>query len=259
METTTQQCSPAAIMQVGMGFWPSKVLLTAVNEGLFTQLAQKPLSLSEIKKLFGWNCTNRNASDFLDTLVALKFLSRQGIGDNAVYSNTDETNFFLDKNKPSYMGGILEMANNRLFRFWANLDEGLRTGLPQNEIKQGENLFEAIYKSPELLREFINAMSGISLGNFMAFATKFNFSKYKTLCDIGGAGGMLGIQVATHNPHIRCTSFDLPEVEPIAKEIIERFNLSDKIKTATGNFFHDPFPPADIITMGMILHDWDIA
>jgi len=253
----TQQLTPANIMQVGMGFWPSKVLLTAVNAGLFTHLAQKPLSLPEIKKLFGWNCTNRNASDFLDTLVALKFLNRQGIGDDSVYSNTDETDFFLDKNKPGYMGGILEMANNRLFHFWANLDEGLKTGLPQNEIKHGENLFEAIYKSPELLREFINAMSGISLGNFKAFATKFDFSKYKTLCDIGGAGGMLSIQVATHNPHITCTSFDLPVVEPIAKEIIERFKLSDKIKTATGDFFSDPFPPADIITMGMILHDWN--
>jgi hypothetical protein len=257
METTTQQLSPAGIMQVGMGFWPSKVLITAVNEGLFTHLAQKTMSLPEIKELFGWNCTNRNASDFLDTLVALKFLNRQGMGDSAVYSNTDETDFFLDSNKPSYMGGILEMANNRLFHFWANLDEGLKTGLPQNEIKHGENLFDAIYKSPELLRGFINAMSGISLGNFKAFANKFDFSKYKTLCDIGGAGGMLSIQVATHNPQISCTSFDLPEVERVAKEVIERFHSSDKIKTATGDFFKDSFPPADIITMGMILHDWN--
>jgi len=257
MEQAKQHLSPADIMQVGMGFWPSKVLLTAVNERLFTHLAKQPLSLPEIKKLFGWNCTNRHASDFLDTLFALKFLNRNGIGDNAIYSNTPETDFFLDRNKQTYMGGILEMANNRLFRFWADLDTGLKTGLAQNEMKQGgENLFDAIYKSPELLREFINAMSGISLANFTTFATRFDFSKYKSLCDIGGAGGMLSIQVAKHNPHITCTSFDLPTVEPIAKEIIQSFNLSDKIKTATGDFFTDPFPKADIITMGMILHDW---
>ena len=257
MEQAKQHLSPADIMQVGMGFWPSKVLLTAVNERLFTHLAKQPLSLPEIKKLFGWNCTNRHASDFLDTLFALKFLNRNGIGDNAIYSNTPETDFFLDRNKQTYMGGILEMANNRLFRFWADLDTGLKTGLAQNEMKQGgENLFDAIYKSPELLREFINAMSGISLANFTTFATRFDFSKYKSLCDIGGAGGMLSIQVAKHNPQITCTSFDLPPVEPIAKEIIQSFNLSDKIKTATGDFFKDPFPKADIITMGMILHDW---
>lgn len=257
MQTSTQQLNATDIMHVGMGFWPSKVLLTAVNEGLFTELAKQPLSLADIKKLFNWNCTNRHAGDFLDTLFALKFLDRQGMGNNAVYSNTSETDFFLDKNKPSYIGGILEMANNRLFRFWADLDEGLRTGLPQNEIKNGENLFEAIYGSPELLRGFINAMSGISLGNFAAFAERFDFSKYKTLCDIGGAGGMLSIQVAKNNPHMKCTSFDLPAVEPIAKEIIESFDLSDKINTASGDFFKDEFPSADIIAMGMVLHDWN--
>ena len=258
MQPTTQQLNPADIMQVGMGFWPSKVLLTAVNEGLFTHLAQKPLSLAEIKKLFGWNCTNRHASDFLDTLFASKFLERQGIRDNAVYSNTIETDFFLDKKKPSYMGGILEMANRRLFRFWADLEDGLKTGLPQNEIKQGEEtLFEAIYKSPELLSNFIHAMSGLQMGNFIKFATRFDFSRYKSLCDIGGAGGMLSIQVARHNPHITCTSFDLPPVEPIAKEIIQSFNLSNRIRTMKGDFLTDSLPPADIFIMGNILHDWN--
>ena len=257
MQTSTQQLNATDIMHVGMGFWPSKVLLTAVNEGLFTELARQPLPLAEIKKLFNWNCTNRHAADFLDTLFALKFLDRQGMGNNAVYSNTNETDFFLDKNKPSYIGGILEMANNRLFRFWANLDEGLRTGLPQNEIKNGANLFETIYASPELLRGFIHGMSGIQLGSFATFAERFDFSQYKTLCDIGGAGAMLSIQVVKNNPHMECTSFDLPPVEPIAKEIIESFGLSDNVNTVSGDFFKDEFPSADIITMGNILHDWN--
>src|SRR5450432_4809521 len=113
MQTTAPALTPAAIMQVGMGFWPSKVLLTAVNKGLFTHLAQRPLSLKEIKTLFTWNCTDRHAADFLDTLVSLKLLNRQGMGDGGLYSNTPETGFFLDKKKPAYMGGILEMANNR--------------------------------------------------------------------------------------------------------------------------------------------------
>lgn len=258
MQSTKQQLNAADIMQVGMGFWPSKILLTAVHEGLFTHLAQKSLSLPEIKKLFGWGCTNRHASDFLDTLFALKFLQRQGIRDNAVYSNTPETDFFLDKNKPGYIGGILEMANNRLFRFWANLEDGLKTGLPQNEMKTGgENLFHAIYKSPELLRNFIHAMSGLQMANFITFAERFDFSRYKSLCDIGGAGGMLSIQVSKHHPHINCTSFDLPPVEPIAKEIIQSFHLSERVKTISGDFITDTLPSADIIVMGNILHDWN--
>jgi hypothetical protein len=257
MEKTTQQPSPSNIMQIGLGFWASKVLLTAVNAGLFTHLVKRPLSLKEIKALFNWNCMDRHASDFLDTLYALKFLIRDGIGETAIYSNTVDTDFFLDKEKPSYIGGILEMANNRLFRFWANLDDAMKTGKLQNEAaNNGENLFEAIYKSPEKTREFIHAMTGIQVGNFIAFASKFDFSNYKTLCDIGGSGAMLSIQVAMQNPHISCNSFDLPVVEPVALENITHFHLSDRIKTTVGDFFKDTFPKADVIVMGNILHDW---
>ncbi len=257
MEKTTQQPNPSNIMQIGLGFWASKVLLTAVNAGLFTHLARKPLSLKEIKVLFNWNCMDRHASDFLDTLYALKFLIREGIGENAIYSNTVDTDFFLDKQKPSYIGGILEMANNRLFRFWANLDDAMKTGKLQNEAaNKGENLFEAIYKSPELTREFVHAMTGIQVGNFIAFANKFDFSNYKTLCDIGGAGAMLSIQVALLNPHISCNSFDLPPVKPVALENIAKFNLNERITTTIGDFFNDTFPKADVIVMGNILHDW---
>ena len=257
MQKTTQQPNPSDIMQIGLGFWPSKVLLTAVNAGLFTHLVKKPLSLKEIKKLLNWNCTDRHASDFLDTLYALKFLTREGIGETAIYSNTADTDFFLDKQKPSYIGGILAMANNRLFRFWANLDEAMKTGKLQNEAaNKGENLFDAIYTSPEKTREFVHAMTGIQVGNFISFANKFDFSNYKTLCDIGGAGAMLSIQVALHNPHMSCTSFDLAPVKPVALENIAHFNLSDRIKTTNGDFFNDPFPKADVIVMGNILHDW---
>lgn len=255
MQTT--QPNPSNIMQIGLGFWASKVLLTAVNAGLFTHLARKPHSLKEIKVLFNWNCMDRHASDFMDTLYALKFLIREGVGENAIYSNTVDTDFFLDKQKPGYIGGILEMANNRLFRFWANLDDAMKTGKLQNEAaKNGENLFEAVYKSPELTREFVNAMTGIQIGNFIAFANKFDFSKYKTLCDIGGAGAMLSIQVALHNPHISCNSFDLPPVKPVALENIAKFNLNERITITNGDFFNDTFPKADVIVMGNILHDW---
>jgi len=257
MEKTTQQPNPSNIMQIGLGFWASKVLLTAVNAELFTHLVKKPLSLKEIKALFDWNCMDRHASDFLDTLYALKFLIREGIGETAIYSNTVDTDFFLDKQKPSYIGGILEMANNRLFGFWANLDDAMKTGKLQNEAaNNGENLFEAIYKSPEKTREFIHAMTGIQVGNFTAFASKFDFSNYKTLCDIGGSGAMLSIQVAMQNPHITCNSFDLPIVEPVALENITHFHMSDRVKTTVGDFFKDTFPKADVIVMGNILHDW---
>jgi len=152
---------------------------------------------------------------------------------------------------------MLEMANNRLYPFWNFLEEGLRTGTPQNEIRTGRSsLFEEIYSNVDKTREFVNAMGGIQTGNFITFARKFDFSGYKTLCDIGGAGAQLSAQVATHNPHMKCISFDLPQVSPIALENISKMGLASRVKIQSGDFFADPFPKADVITMGNILHDW---
>ena len=152
---------------------------------------------------------------------------------------------------------MLEMMNNRLYQFWGNLDEGLKTGQPQNEAKHGHNLFEEIYKSPEKLNGFINAMTGVQVGSFMAFAQQFDFTNYKTLTDAGGSGAMLSVMVAKHQPHMKCLSVDLPPVTPIAQNNINHFDLSDKVKAATGDFFNEAIPTADVITMGNILHDWD--
>lgn len=253
-----KKVDPSNIMQVGMGFWASKTLLTAVKLELFTQLAGRPQSGAEIKHQLGLHI--RGLYDFLDALVALGFLQRKGGKDSAVYSNSPDTDIFLDKNKPSYIGGMLEMSNSRLYPFWNFLEEGLRTGNPQNEIRTGkQTLFEQIYSDKDKTREFVNAMGGIQTGNFITFATKFDFSTYHSLCDIGGAGAQLSAHVVSHNPHIRCTSFDLPPVSPIALENISKMGLADKVNVKSGDFFTDAFPKADVITMGNILHDWGTA
>lgn len=242
-------------MQIGLGFWASKTLLTAVHMGLFTYLGAGPKPAGDIQSELGLH--DRSLFDFLDTLVALGFLQREGIKTTAVYSNAEDTALFLDKNKPTYLGGMLEMANKRLYPFWGNLEDGLKTGQPQNEVRQnGQSMFEKLYSDPDRLREFVSAMGGIQMGNFIAFAQNFDFSNYKTLCDVGGAGGYLSAQVALHNPHMRCVSLDLPQVTPIATANLEKMGVADRVLAQTGNFFEDDLPKADVITMGNILHDW---
>ncbi len=253
-----QKVDPSHIMQVGMGFFASKTLLTAVKLELFTLLAARPLSAKEIK--FEICMSERGIYDFLDSLVALGFLQKSGNKKTAIYSNSAESDFYLDKNKLSYVGGILEMANNRLYPFWGYLEEGLRSGAPQNESRMGRStIFEEIYSDVDKTREFVNAMSGIQTGNFLAFARNFDFSGYKTLCDIGGAGALLSAQVVMNNPHMKCLSFDLPPVSPIALENISKMGLASSVKIKSGDFFTDPFPQADVITMGNILHGWGIS
>ena len=255
MDTELDQASPSRIMEIGMGFWASKTLLAAVNMELFTHLAGKEMTGTDIQAKLGLH--ERGLYDFLDTLTALGFLERNGLKQTAIYRNSNDAEIFLDKNKPDYIGGMLKMANDRLYPFWANLEEGLKTGLPQNEIKEGGRpLFEELYANPEKLQGFLYAMSGLQKGNFVVFSTSFDFSKYNTLCDLGGSGGYLSAQVALKNPHMTCTSFDLPPVAPIAKENIDQLGLAGRVKIVSGDFFNDEIPKADVITMGNILHDW---
>jgi hypothetical protein len=244
-------------LQTAFGFWNSKVLLTAVSFGLFTVLGKSRLTRGEIGEKLALH--PRGVADFLDALVAMKFLEREGDGADAKYFNTPATALYLDRASPRYIGGIPEMLNARLFGYWNDLPEALRTGKPQNETKHGgKNIFDELYAEPEKLECFLDGMTGLSRINFEALAEKFDFSQYHTLCDVGGATGLLSIEVAKKHPDIQCISFDLPPVEPVAKKHIAAAGLTDRIRTAKGDFFQDPLPKADIITMGMILHDWNL-
>ena len=247
------QPSPEKILHTGMAFWASKTLLSAVEMGVFTELGHGPETFEALSGRLGLH--PRSARDFLDALVALGFLVRT----DETYANTPETDLFLDKGKPSYVGGILEMANHRLFGHWCHLTEALRTGLPQNEAKgTGEGVFESLYADPARLREFLSAMTGVSRGANMAIARAFPWAQYRTFADVGTAQGDLAVQIARAHPHLRGTGFDLPEVAPIFEEYATGAGVAERLTFQPGDFFKQDLPKADVILMGHILHDWDL-
>lgn len=239
-------------MQVGLGFWASKTLLSAVEMEVFTELAGRSENLASLQGRLGLH--PRAARDFLDALVALGFLQRK----DELYSNTPESDLFLDKRKPSYVGGVLEMANHRLFGFWNQLTPALRTGMPQNEAKSGGEPFAALYADPQRLKEFLRAMSGISRHANLAIAQKFPWGRYASYVDVGTAQGDLAAQIALQHPHLAGIGFDLPEVGPVFEEYIAQNGLADRVRFVGGSFFTDPLPKADAVLMGHILHDWNL-
>ncbi len=247
------EVTPDHILQVGTGFWASKTLLSAVEMELFTELAKHPEPLPELSARLGLH--PRSAHDFLDALVSLNFLERR----DGTYYNTPSTDLFLDKRKPSYIGGMLEMANNRLYTHWGNLTQGLRTGMAQNEARDGSpNPFIALYADPERLRGFLKAMTGVSRGANMTIAKQFPWANYKSAVDVGTAQGDLISQVALANPHITGVGFDLPEVAPIFEDYVATNGLAGRVTFNPGSFFDAPIPNADVVMMGHILHDWNL-
>lgn len=244
--------TPDAILQLGFGYWGSKTLLSAVELGLFTELAQGPLTLDAVRARL--NLHERGARDFLDALVALGMLLRH----EGTYANTPATDLYLDRAKATYVGGMLEMMSARLFRFWADLTEGLRTGQPQNEAKHGGDLFDTLYSDPQRLEQFLSAMTGLSLGIAHAMAAKFPWSRYQSFVDIGAAQGGLSVVLAQAHPHLTGAGADLPVVRPIFERYVASHGLQDRLKFAQLDFFNEPLPKADVVVMGHILHDWDL-
>jgi len=251
---STNPPNPNQILQIGLGFWASKTLLSAVEMGVFTELSKRPEDLETLRGRLGLH--PRSARDFLDALLALGFLQRA----DGKYANTPATDLFLDKHKPSYIGGLLEMANQRLYEHWSHLTEALRTGKQQNEAKdaEGPSPFEALYADPARLKTFLAAMTGISRGANLAIARKFPWNQYQTFADVGTAQGDLAVQVSLANPHLSGIGYDLAEVGPIFEEYVEQHELNHRLRFQHGNFFENPLPKADVITMGHILHDWNL-
>jgi len=247
-----RRLSPTKIMELGLGFWGSKTLLSAIELGLFTELAKGPLTKEALTARL--NLHSRSAQDFFDALVALGMLKRTG----SRYATTPETALFLDRNKPSYVGGMLEMSNARLYRFWGSLTEGLRTGKPQNEAKTGEDFFGALYADPQRLEGFLKAMTGLSIGAGRAIAKKFPWKRYKTFADVGCAQGGVAVEVALAHKHLTGFGMDLPVVQPVFEAYAQAKGVAPRVKFHHGDFFKDSLPKVDVIIMGHILHDWNL-
>lgn len=249
-----EHMSPERILETGFGFWPAKVLLTAVELGVFTELDEGPKTAAELREALDLH--SRSVRDFLDALVALGFLHRDG----EAYANTAEAGQFLVRGSPAYIGGLLEMANARLYPFWGDLTEGLRTGEPQNELKRGgEDFFARLYEDPERLRDFVRAMTGLSYGAHRAIAEKFPWTEYGTLADIGTAEGGLPAEVAKSHPHVTGLGCDLPPVEPHFRGHLKRQGVLDRFAFHPLDFWQEELPAADVLAFGHILHDWSTA
>jgi SAM-dependent methyltransferase len=244
--------TPAKILQLGTGFWGSKTLLSAIELGVFTELGKGALDGERLRARLQLH--PRSARDFFDALVALGLLKRVG----SRYANTAETALFLDRNKPSYVGGILEMCNARLYGFWGSLTDGLRTGQPQNEVKTGGDFFRTLYGDPQRLEGFLKAMTGLSIGSAQVIAKKFPWKRYRTFVDVGCAQGGVAVEVALVHKHLSGGGMDLPVVQPVFEAYARLRGVGKRLRFHPGDFFKDALPLCDVIIMGHILHDWSL-
>ena len=248
-------CGPQHILEMGMAFWPSRLIITAVESGVFTALSAGPLAGPELIEALGWH--PRAAGEVLDALVTLGLLRRDRSGR---YSNTLRSALFLDRTKPSYAAGLMELSSKRLYDLWGGLPGLLRTGLPAAKEGQAEaEFFPSLYSDPVAMREFLIGMTGVSTGEATLLAVRFPWKRFRTFVDIGSAQGALPVRVALTHPHLRGSGFDFAEVRPVFEEYVALFGLQDRVGFIAGNCLDGTLPSADVLSFGHVFHGFNRA
>ena len=242
------------ILEIAFAFRGAKALLTAVELGVFTALNERPLTADELVSKLGLH--GRGARDFFDALVALRLLGRD---ENGRYFNLSDCALYLDDpHAPSYIGGVIEYLNARIYDCWGHLGEALRTGKPQAGPFADGGYESFLSKAPNL-KTFLSGMSAGSLVPARTLADAFCWQEYRTFMDVGAAEGCVPVEIAKKHPHLMGGGFDLPEVGPSFTRYVARHGLQDRLKFHGGDFFIDPLPAADVLIMGRILHNWDMS
>ena len=245
-----ERTTPNRILEISYAFWRSKALLSAVELGVFTTLADGPLDLKSLGRRAGVH--ERGTRDFFDALVALGALWRDAEGR---YGNEPEFDLYLDRRKPTYLGGLLEHLNARHYQNWGLLTQALRTGVPPSG---GVGTYKALHDGHPMQEVFLSGMTAGSLVAAQALAARFPWREFKTMIDIGTAQGGAAVEIARAHPHLTGGGFDLPPVEPTFASYVRKHGLSDRLQFYPGDFFTDPLPTADVLVMGRILHNWDL-
>lgn len=114
------------ILQAAFGFRASRMVLSALELGLFTELGKGPRSAAQLCRVLGLSA--RTGAHWLDALVGLGFLERDGDGVEAIYLNTRESSHYLDRTSAGYIGAPLEGVGEQVYAGWEALIRALRNG-----------------------------------------------------------------------------------------------------------------------------------
>ena len=243
---------PSPVLDLLIAFRRSKTMFAAVALGVFDALAGGPKSAAA---LAGELHAHPDAlARLLDACVGLGLLRH----DPAGYANTPVADTYLTAASPRRMTGYIAFTNDILWKLWADLEGGIREGTPGWKRSFGWDgpIFANIFRTEAQRREFTMGMHGFGLISSPEVVAAFDLSRFRRLVDLGGATGHLAVAACRRYPDLRAVVFDLPQVVPLAAELVAATEVADRVEVTAGDFFADELPDADLYALGRILHDW---
>ncbi len=244
-KTSERRVDTRRLNEIGHGFYLSAVLKAALEFELFTELSKEPANLSDITKRMG--ITENGAEDLMTCCLALDLVERDG----NLFRNTEETEKYMVKGKPSYFGDYLIDVFNKAYSMAGELTDIFR-GKVRSDI---EGMYYHFSSDPKEARALTEAgyTGSIAVGRLLA--KLYDFSHHSLLLDLGGGSGAYCIAAAQKYPDLKAIVFDFPLVTEVAGEFIEKEGLSDRISTYDGDLHKDTFPEgADVILNAGNMH-----
>lgn len=249
MDSRSLSTSVNPIMGIMAGYWQTRILLTAVDSEVFTELSGSPATAPELSRRL--RQTMPGTRDFLLGLTGLGLLELRG----DEFANSPVAERFLVRARPDYLGGYLRFCEQELNPAWDGLGVALRTGKPQNRAAIEGNPYDTLYSDEEATHGFLVSMD--LLNTPVAFRlSNFDWSPYRSFVDVGGARGNLAQHVVVRHPHLTATVFDLPRLESDFIRHMAEVGAPPSISFSGGDFFTAPLPEADVLIFGHVLHNW---
>jgi acetylserotonin N-methyltransferase len=230
---------PAPIIELIEAMRRSKAMFTAVVRGVFDERASGPKAAS-----------TETEARLLDACVALGLLARDG----DLYANTPAADRYLVRSSPDTLAGYIIYSDRVSWPLWTYLSDAIDEGT--NRWKQAfgrdGDIFSHLFHTEEDKETFLLGMHGFGRISSPAVVAAFDLSRFKQLVDLGGATGHLPVAACERYPNLSAAVFDLPRVIDYAR----RFTEGTRVELIPGDFFNDELPPADLYSLGRILHDW---
>lgn len=232
--------NPKELRETATAYQKSRILLTAYELDIFTFIGENQYNSETIAN--GLHL-NKNATErLLNALVALQLMEKK----DGFYSNLRDSIMFLSKNSPAYMGGF--MHTSHLWDTWSNLTEVVKTGIPARRREINE-------RGQDWLEAFIHAMHDRGKKQAPAQISEIDLQDVESVLDVGGGSGCYCMEFINRKHGLKTVVFDLPNVIPISKKIIEKEGYSGKIEHYSGDYTADELPKGfDLVFLSAVIH-----
>jgi len=241
----------AQVIQMGMGGLVSGLVYAAARLGIADHLAAGPRSAAELAPSIG--SPARSLHRFMRTLANLGLLSQEA---DEKFSLTPLGAALKSDAPGSARSTILVMSGGWVWKAWGEIEYSVKTGKTAMEKLFGMGVFDYLAQHPEDAARFSETMVGIHGAEPPAIAEAYDFSRFETIVDVGGATGNMLAHILARYPHAKGILFDRPHVVTGAPTLLGARGVDNRVKIAHGNFFESVPAGGDAYILSHIIHDW---